>query len=87
MTSFSEPLPFRQLKHGAIYRLNTDWGSGHLEARCNISPDGDEIWFTDKTGKEQGGEPVEWLRDSDTTFRHRDNENPSSLLAAISNAC
>ncbi|WP_210499463.1 hypothetical protein [Vibrio crassostreae] len=71
-TNQTEIIPNTQLKHGAIYKLKVSWGSGYLDCRCNICPSGDEIWFTDKFGKEQTGEPIKLLRNDDKSFVNRD---------------
>lgn len=64
-----------EIKHGAIYDFMV-YQNGKfnrfIECRCNVSVNGDEVWFTDKDYRERSGQPVKKLRDSDESFKHND---------------
>lgn len=74
MTNQHDPvvIPFKQLKHGAIYQLKSHEDETFIEARCNICPRGEEVWFTDKNGKYHSGSPVKLIGNSDSTFINHD---------------
>jgi len=55
------------LVHGAIYRMTTG-----LNARCNICYQGTEIWFTDKSGKLVGGNPIQPIKSTDNNYKNND---------------
>ncbi|MCY9861448.1 hypothetical protein OTK49_02805 [Vibrio coralliirubri] len=60
-----------KLIHGAIYELDLSY-QGNAEGRCNISSDGDEVWFTDRNGREVVGNAVKLLRVTDNSFSNND---------------
>ncbi len=69
-------IPAKELVHGAIYTLaETDILSKEVttrDARCNISVDGDEVWFTDLSNKSVGGTPFVKVADNDERYPHND---------------
>lgn len=64
-----------ELIHGAIYLVQNESypnKTTETEARCNVSVDGDEIWFTSKKGEILSGTAIEYLRDNDPSFINHD---------------
>lgn len=58
-----------ELKHGAIYEL-----SSGLLARCNVCVDGNEVWMTNKEGREVGhpNRIKRWVSNRDDSFKNND---------------
>lgn len=61
--------------HGAIYEFelsSMDSIGPCIRVRCNISHDGDEVWYTDRSGKEVTGKPLRQVCLEDSSFRNND---------------
>ena len=60
-------IDMQDLKDGEFYLFKPY--VGHMtKAKCNISPRGDEVWFTDKNNSEVAGRAIK-LHIGETTTR------------------
>ncbi|WP_199438560.1 hypothetical protein [Vibrio owensii] len=71
-SSCREPIEPVALKHGAIYTVEDNFTNVATEARCNISTEGDEIWFTNRKGEIVSGKAIQYLRPSDSAYKNYD---------------